>query len=159
MPKKEENKKLKISPKRIILIFIGLFFVFELIFYLFFQPWYTGDWFPFDKTPFYFYTTAILALSVIFCIVSITQTFYIIDKTKIIHSKMGHEYIYRFSDMLYIDEEWSKKHKMLLFYMADGKSKFLAFDREGIIYDYALTYAVKRMSREEFQNKFPNARL
>lgn len=159
MSKKVENKKLKINPKRIILIFVALFFVFEAIFYFTLQPWYLGDWYPFDKLPFYLYTTGVGALSVIFCIVSITQTYYIVDKSCIIHNKMGHEYRYRFSEMLYIDEEWSKKHKMLLFYLADGKSKFLAFDRDGIIFDYALTYAVHRMSREEFQSRYPNVRL
>lgn len=159
MPKKSENKKLKISSKRIIIIFIVLAIAVEAIFYSIFQPWYNGDFNPFNQMSFYFYTTGVVALSVIFCIVSITQTFYIVDRSSITHNKMGHEYRYNFNDMVYIDEEWSKKHKMLLFYLKDGKSKFLAFDKEGIIYDYALKYSVHRLTKEEFQRAYPNVKL
>lgn len=159
MSKKSENKKLRISSKRIIIIFIILALVIEAIFYSVFQPWYNGDYNPFSQTSFYFYTTGVIALSVIFCIISITQTYYVINKTSITHNKMGHEYCYYFSQIVYIDEEWSKKHKMLLFYLSDGKSKFLAFDKDGIIFDYALKYSTNRLSREEFQIRYPNVKL
>ena len=71
---------------------------------------------------------------------------------------MGKEYMYRWADMIYIDEEWSKKHKMLLFYMEDGKARYLAFDKQGIIFEYALKYS-HLISYEEFLARFPKVKL
>ena len=71
---------------------------------------------------------------------------------------MGVEKEYYWKDILYIDEEWSRKHKMLLFYMADGKDRYLAFDKEGLIFEYALNYS-RLISQEEFLARFPKAKL
>ncbi len=154
MSKRDENEKLRISSKRIVFIFILLFVVFEAIFYISFQ--YQNFW-PLE-TSFYFYTPALLLSSAFFCYISITKTFYLVDKNRILHAKMGKEYIYRWSDIIYIDEEWSKKHKMLLFYLNDGKGRYLAFDKQGIIYEYAMKYC-KLISYEEFIARFPKVKL
>ena len=71
---------------------------------------------------------------------------------------MGQTKEYYWKDILYIDEEWSKRHKMLLFYMADGKERFLAFDKQGLIFEYALNYS-RMMSLEEFRARFPKTKL
>jgi hypothetical protein len=71
---------------------------------------------------------------------------------------MGQTKEYYWKDILYVDEEWSKKHKMLLFYMADGKERFLAFDKEGLIFEYALNYG-RLLSYEEFRARFPKTKL
>ena len=154
MAKKDENKKLRVSALRISIIFTVLFLVMDLIFYLSFQR--LVFW-PLDVS-FYVYTPILLAVSVFFCIFTIKSTYYIIDTKKLIHSKMGVEKEYYWKDILYIDEEWSKKHKMLLFYMADGKDRYLAFDKEGLIFEYALNYA-RLISQEEFLARFPKAKL
>ena len=65
---------------------------------------------------------------------------------------------YYFSDMTYIDEKWSKKHRTLLFYDKSGHRNFLTFDREGIIFQHALENA-RPLSREDFAIRFPNVRL
>lgn len=154
MAKKDENKKLRVSTLRISIIFAVLFLVMDLIFYLSFQR--LVFW-PLD-TSFYIYTPILLIVSVFFCILTIKSTYYIIDTKKLIHSKMGVEKEYYWKDILYIDEEWSRKHKMLLFYMADGKDRYLAFDKEGLIFEYALNYA-RLISQEEFLARFPKAKL
>lgn len=161
MSDKHANEKLRLNPWRIILLFVGIFFVFEAIFYFSFQgapiggrP---GKLWPFDAS-FYFYTPVLFGMSVLFCVLSITQTYYLIDKDAITHVKMGKTFRYRFSDILYIDEKWSEKHKTLLFYMGDGKDRYLAFDKEKVIYEYALQYS-HLMSREEYHERFPNAKL
>lgn len=154
MMKKENDEKLKISSKRIIIIFAILFVVFEVIFYVSFQ---NKQFWPLEES-FYIYTPAILVVTVIFCVISITQTYYKVDKLKITHVKMGKEFEFYFKDIIYIDEEWSKKHKMLLFYTSDGKSKFLTFDKNGVIFEYALQYS-RLISKEEFKMRFPNVKL
>ena len=156
MSNKHANEKLKLNPWRIILLFVGIFFVFEGIFFFSFQG-VNGHLWPFD-TSFYFYTPLLFGMSVLFCVLSITQTYYIVDKDAITHVKMGKTFRYRFSDILYIDEEWSEKHKTLLFYMADGKDRYLAFDKDKVIYEYALQYS-HLMTREEYHERFPNVKL
>ncbi len=154
MSKNLEPEKLKISSKRIIIIFIVLFLIMEAIFYFSFQ---SQSFWPLEMS-FYFYTPALALSSIIFCYISITKTYYTIDRIKISHFKMGNEFQYRWCDMIYIDEEWSTKHKMLLFYMEDGKGRYLAFDKKGIIFEYALKYS-HQMSREEFKSRFPKVKL
>ena len=154
MAKKDENKKLRVSTLRICLIFLGLFLVMDLIFYLSFQR--LVFW-PLD-TSFFVYTPVLLVAYTFFAIFTIKSTYYVIDNKKLVHSKMGVEKEYYWKDILYINEEWSKKHKMLLFYMADGKDRYLAFDKEGLIFEYALKNS-RMMSEEEYLARFPNAKL
>lgn len=154
MSNKQANEKLRISNLRIVFIFIILFVVFEAIFYVSFQ--YQNFW-PLE-TSFYIYTPALVLSSAFFCYISITKTFYLVDKSRILHSKMGKEYVYKWSDIIYIDEEWSKKHKMLLFYLQDGKGRYLAFDKKGVIWEYAMKYT-NRISYDEFVRRFPKVKL
>ena len=152
-----KDKKLHISSKRIILLFVGIFFVFEAIFYISFQFQNGFHFFPFEIS-FYLYTPILLVLSVIFCYFSITRTYYLIDKDKITHYRNGKVFEYHFRDIVFIDEKWSSKHKTMLFFMNDGRAKYLAFDKEGIIYQYALEYS-HLLSEEEFAERFPNVKL
>lgn len=154
MRKVDSEEKLKLPSLKIILIFVALFFVFEVIFYISIQH---ENFWPLE-TSFYYYTPILLVLSVVFCIISITQTYYKLDKHKITHVKMGKTNEYYFKDILYIDEEWSTKHKTLLFYLNNGRQRFLTFDKEGLIYEYALEYS-HLISREEFHMRFPNVKL
>lgn len=154
MKSNKDDGKLRISSRRIIGIFIILFIAFELIFYFSFQR--TSLW-PLDIS-FYYYTPALLVSSAFFCYISITKTYYIVDKQKIQHFKMGKQYEYRWAEIIYIDEEWSKKHKMLLFYQEDGRGRYLAFDKKGIIWEYAMKYS-HLISNEEFRERFPKVKL
>lgn len=154
MAKKDENRKLRVSALRISIIFTILFLVMDAIFYLSFQR--LVFW-PLDVS-FFVYTPILLVVSIFFCVFTIKSTYYVIDTKKLTHSKMGVEKEYYWKDILYIDEEWSKKHKMLLFYMADGKDRYLAFDKEGLIYEYAINYS-RLISQEEFLARFPKAKL
>lgn len=150
----EKDEKLHISSGRIIGIFIGLFLILEVIFYISFQ--YQHFW-PLE-TSFYFYTPCLLGISILFCVLSITQSYYTVDKSKITHYKMGKVYEYRFKDIIFIDEPWSEKHKMLLFYQEDGHARYLAFDKKRKIYEYALTYS-HLISEEEFVTRFTKTKL
>ncbi len=154
MAKKDENRKLRVSALRISIIFTILFLVMDVIFYFSFQR--LVFW-PLDVS-FFVYTPILFIVSLFFCIFTIKSTYYVIDTKKLIHSKMGVEKEYYWKDILYIDEEWSRKHKMLLFYMADGKDRYLAFDKEGLIFEYALNYS-RLISQEEFLARFPKAKL
>ena len=102
MAKKDENKKLRVSAPRIILIFVILFLVMTLIFYISFQH---DNFWPLE-TSFFIYTPALFLTSALFCFLSINATYYVIDSKKLVHTKMGTSKEYYWKDILYIDEEW-----------------------------------------------------
>lgn len=153
----KQNKKLKVNPWRIIKIFVVAFLIFEVIFYVSFQGGMSGKLWPLDNS-FYYYTGALLLASGIFCYLSIAETSYEIEGTKLIHNKMGKVTEYSWSSIIYINEEFSERKKMMLFYTKDGKEHELAFDKEGIIYKTALEKC-NQISEEEFKRRFPNRKM
>lgn len=154
------NAKLKIAPFRITMMFLGIYLFLQILFMS------TLDFVDITVWPpridnlvlFFIYTPVLLVVSIAFYVVSLTQTFYYVDKKKITHHKMNKIFEYFFSDMTYIDEKWSKKHRTLLFYDKTGRRKYLTFDRDGIIFKTAMEHA-RPLSREDFQIRFPNTKL
>ena len=153
MSNKEE--KLRLNPWRIIWIFVVFFFILEVIFYFSFQ----GNYFWPLQTSFYVYTPTLLGLSIIFCVLTIKQTYFVIQKERIVHVKMNNAFEYRYKDFLYIDEEYSEKHKTMLFYLKDGKERFLAFDKDHKVYDTCLERCENLISKEELKRRFPNLKI
>ncbi len=88
-----------------------------------------------------------------------TKNYYILTKTDITHYKLNQVVTYSFNNILYIDEEYTKKHNTLLFYMNTGKSVFLVLDKEGEILKAVTKGAHNVISRQEFHVKFPKIRL
>ena len=153
----KESKKLKINPWKIIAIFAVTFVVFELIFYFSFQGAINGKLWPLDKS-FYFYTPALLIATIVFCYISLTQTYYEINGAVFIHYKMGKVVEYTFSNIVYIDKEFSLKKKMFRFFTRDGREHLLVFDRNGELYQTALEKCTL-ISEEEFKRRFPNKKM
>lgn len=156
MSEKKANR-LRPNPWRIIVIFIILFVVFEAIFYISFQGAISGKFWPLESS-FYVYTISLVAASILFCTLSIVQTSYELTSLKLVHTKMGKTMEYFWSDIIYIDEEFSRKKKMLLFYTKDGREHYLAFDKEGLIFTKALEKC-HLIDKEEFKRKFPNKKI
>ena len=154
--KEKDSKKLRVNPWRIIKIFLITYIVFEIIFYVSFQGANGGFW-PLDKS-FYFYTPLLFIATAIFCYISITQTFYEINGPVFIHSKMGRIVEYTFNNIIYIDEEFSEKKKMMRFYTKEGKEHVLMFDKKGVLYETALNKC-PLISKEEFERRFPNIKM
>jgi len=154
--KENDNKKLTVNPWRIIKIFIVAFLLFEAIFYVSFQGANNVFW-PLDKS-FYFYTPALFVATCIFGFMSITQTYYEIQGPVFIHSKMGKVVEYTFNNIIYIDEEFSVKKKMMRFFTKDGKEHLLVFDKNGVIYETALKKC-PLISLEEFKRRFPDKKM
>lgn len=155
--KEKKPEILRLNPWRIILIFVILFVIFEAIFFISFQGISGhGAWPP--DISFAIYTPSLAVASIVFCILSITQTSYEVTPLKLVHTKMGKINEYFWSDIVYIDEEFSARKKMLLFYTKDGRDHFLAFDKKGIIFEKALEKS-HLLSKEEFQRKFPNKKI
>ena len=154
--REKDEKKLRVNPWRIILIFLLTFVVFEVIFYLSFQGANGGFW-PLDNS-FYYYTPVLFVATGIFCYISLTQTYYEINGPTFIHSKMGKVYEYTFNNIIYIDEEFSLKKKMMRFFTKEGKEHLLIFDKNAVIYQTALKKC-PLISKEEFERRFPNVKM
>lgn len=157
MPNKEKEQIYKVAPGRIIGIFSVAFLVLEIIFYLTFQGSRNSTFWPLDRS-FYFYTPALLIATFIFCYISITQTFYKIDGAVFVHSKMGKIVDYKFSNIVYVDEEFSTSKKIMRFFTKEGKEHLLMFDRKGAVYQ-AILEKSPLISKEEFERRFPNVKM
>ena len=153
MSSKEKYEILHLNPWRIILAFSVAFLVLEIIFFFNFQPTLSSL-----DVSFFFYTPALLIASVIFCILSITSFSYKISDSEIVQIKLGKEFEYHWKNIIYINEEYSKKHKTLCFYTYDGREHFLMFDKNGKIFEEA-TKRVNQISRQELLSRFPNIKL
>ena len=153
----KDNKKLKVNPWRIIAIFAVTYVVFELIFYFSFQGAVNGRFWPLDKS-FFYYTPILLVATAIFCYISLTQTYYEINGAVFTHSKMGKVVEYTFNNIIYIDQEFSEKKKMMRFFTKDGKEHLLIFDKNAELYKTALKKC-PLISLEEFQRRFPNKKM
>jgi len=65
---------------------------------------------------------------------------------------------YVFSNIIFIDEEFSERKKMMRFFTKDGKEHVLMFDKEGVIYKTSLKKC-PLLSLEEFERRFPNIKM
>ena len=157
MSNKENQQIYKVAPGRIIKIFLFAFLVLEIIFFFSFQGSKNGTFWPFDSS-FYYYTPALLIATIIFCAISISQTFYQIDGAVFIHSKMGKVVDYNFSHIIFVDEEFSTSKKMMRFFTKDGKEHLLLFDKNAVIYNTILEKS-PLISKEEFLRRFPNIKM
>ena len=99
------------------------------------------------------------ALSIVLAIILFRKNYYEITKTTFIHHRFGNTINYDFNRILYIDEDYSIKHKTLLFYTNDGKGHFIAFDKKGDILPLIKNSCHHLMERDEFKFKFPKAKL
>ena len=152
----KENEKLTVNPWRVIKIFLLTFVVFELIFYFSFQGA-NGKLWPLDNS-FYYYTPLLFVATAIFCGISITQTYYTIDGATFSHSKMGKVVEYTFNNIIYIDEEFSERKKMMRFFTRDGREHLLIFDKNRVLYKTALKKC-PLISREDFIRRYPNVKM
>ena len=154
--KEKDSKKLRVNPWRIIKIYLLAFVVFELIFYFSFQGA-NGKLWPFDNS-FYYYTPLLLAATGIFCYMSLTQTYYEIDGAVFTHSKMGKVIEYTFNNIIYIDEEFSERKKIMRFFTRDVREHVLIFDKEAVLYKTALEKC-PLISKEDFIRRYPNVKM
>jgi len=154
--KEKDSKKIKVNPWRIIWIFFVAYLVFELIFYFTFQG-VNGKFWPFDNS-FYYYTPILFVATAIFCYISLTQTYYEINGATFTHSKMGKVIEYTFSNIIFIDEEFSERRKMMRFFTRDGREHLLIFDKEAVLYKTALEKC-PLISKEDFMRRYPNVKM
>lgn len=101
------------------------------------------------------YVTFTLVLS-IFVPKSYAMTY---DDKCFYNIRFGKEDVVAFSDVIYIDEPYTNKHKALTIYLKSGKLKFISFDKDKKILDLFKSKCKNTVTREQFIVMYPNIRL
>ena len=143
---------IRLLPSLLVVIILGAGLIFGLTFNLFIFT------FPYDWRQF----TIIgvwLGLSITLIVLTILTGYYEVQKKYVIVHKGTKKLIYYYSDVVYIDEEKSEKKKMIHFFTKQGHVRYLAFDRREILYKTMLSNCKNRISKEEFQMKYPKVKI
>jgi hypothetical protein len=153
-----ENKKLYISPLRMIITFTVIWLLIEL---LIIGGGYLINYQYMNEN----YTTVIIIAVAIFVgcavllVLGLKTSYYELTKKGIMYYRPGKNLYYDFKMILYIDEKYSEKHHVMLCYTDQGRDLYLVFDQKGKIYEYALKYCPNLITREEYIMRFPNIKM
>ncbi len=153
---KEKTKnltKLKISPIKSALIFVGVVTIIAIGLYFINPP----SWPPSILQ--YVVIAIWFALSIFLTIISIKMNYYTYNRYELVRHVYTKEYVIKYKDVLYIDIEWSKKHSSLLLFTSLGHERYLPFDKERKILDLLQERCKHLISKEEYLVKFPNAKI
>ena len=133
----------------------GVFFLFAGIIFAFSVNLFLSKWN--FKQP--IIIAAYCVAMIVILIISINTQYYELNKKDITEAKFGKKFVYFYSDIIYIDEEQSKKSKTLCFVTKQGHVKYLTFDKDGKIFEAALTKCKSLISREELERRFPGIKI
>ena len=97
--------------------------------------------------------------SVFMLVLSLTRNYYVIESKYIVVVKAHRETIYNYADVVYIDKEQTEKKKVLSFCTNKGFTRYLPFDKNGVIYATFLKKCRNLLSEEEFKAKFPKVKI
>ena len=56
-------------------------------------------------------------------------------------------------------KEKSEKKKTVMFYTRQGNTRYLMFDKQGILYQTMTTHCKNRMSKDEFERNYPQVKF
>ncbi len=100
-----------------------------------------------------------VAVDVALWFILIAKNFYEVINDGVVHHRLGRETTFNFENVLYIDEEYSIKHKSLLIYNKEGKELFLTLDKEMELLELFKSGCKNLISKEELKEKFPYLKL
>ena len=148
--------KVKISAKRVLLMWFGTYLIIGgLVTLMFFNLFYLTKWGPWQPIILGIYT----AVMVTILIISLNTHYYEINKKDITECKFGKRLTYFYNEIIYIDEEGSKKSRILSFVTKFGHVKYLTFDKEGKIFEACMARCKNLITLEELREKFPGIKI
>ena len=92
-------------------------------------------------------------------VLSLVRNFYVIENKYLVQVRAFKEAYYHYNDVVYIDKEQSEKKRTLVFCTNKGHVRYLAFDRNGEIYQAMLKKCNNLLSKEEFKKRYPNVKM
>lgn len=143
--------RLRISFKKLLKIAliafsVGAVAVFFMFFKLFFQPWTVIQ-------------PIIIVAYVAFCIMCFIAVYnghyYEIDNKGVMVKRLGKKLFYRFSEVLYINEEYSLKKGTIAFVTKKGDVVYLTSDEDGVLLKTMIKECKNCIDEEELYRRFP----
>ncbi len=134
-------------------IIFGAAMIFAFTFNQFLKPITEWGWQPYTIIGVW------LATSIFLIVAALLTSYYEVNKKYVVVHKGTKTLVYNYSDVVYIDEEYSVKKKTIAFYTRQGHSRYLMFDSKGILYKVMLANCKNRLSKEEFKEKYPQVKL
>lgn len=135
---------------------IAAVLLFGALFWLFLDPVLTGHPWTWQQ---WTVIGVYIASTIFFYVLTIMQNYYVLERKYILVHRFKKEMYYYFSDVVYIDEHYSKKHKMILFVTTRGDVRYLTFDRQGKIYEAMLDRCQNLIDIETLKVRYPNIKL
>ena len=100
-----------------------------------------------------------VGVSVLMLMLSLKRNFYVIENKYLVVVRSFKEMYYNYSDVVYIDEAQSEKRRVLCFYTNKGHTRYLPFDKDGLIYKEMRKRCKNLLSQEEFKRHYPDVKL
>ena len=92
-------------------------------------------------------------------VLSLIRNFYVIENKRLVVVRAFKEMCYNYADVVYIDEAQSEKRRVLCFFTNKGHTRYLPFDKDGLIYKEMRKKCKNLISKEEFERSFPDIKL
>ncbi len=149
--------KVKIFPnmKKTLLWFFLLSILLLALFYLTLDGSFT--W-PLPKQDYIIFAGwAIITL--VYFIITLKCSYYTLEKKYLSQKKLTKEYVYEYSKIIYIDENWSRKNNILLFVTDRGVAVYLILDKKQKLLDEMLKRCKNLKDRESVLIQFPNVKI
>lgn len=100
-----------------------------------------------------------LAVSLMFYVFTLTGLDYTVEKKYLEVRRLRKHMFYYYSEIVYIEEEKSRKKKTITFVTNKGHVRYLPYDKEGILLDHLLANCHSLLSKEMLKVKYPSVRL
>lgn len=123
-----------------------------LVFLGFYQVFVTSNWTAIQPILIMVYLTICIC---IFVAVYFNHYYEVANK-EVIVKRLGKLLHYRFNEILYIDEEQSRKKKTVTFVTSRGDAVYLTYDKEGKLIEILLKECKNLITLDELKAKFPN---
>ncbi|MEG1565266.1 MAG: hypothetical protein RR342_00810 [Bacilli bacterium] len=118
-----------------------------------------GDIFNFFVTKNYIIIAAFASLTILFTAL-VPSTFKLeYNATEFYMTRFGKTKTFKFSEVYYIDDIYTKKHNALTYYTNKGKLIFISNDKDKTLLDIFTNSCKNTVTREQFRSKFPNISL
>lgn len=100
-----------------------------------------------------------LAMTIFFLFITIVYGYYEIQDEALMQRRFTKQIFYYYDEVVYIDEEWSRKNGTLLFIDKRGNKHYLIMDAKGILLEQMCKKCRHLLSEEQLSGKYPHVKL
>ncbi|MBR0440102.1 MAG: hypothetical protein IJK27_05070 [Bacilli bacterium] len=114
--------------------------------------------FPYDWRQYLIIGIWVLSTVGLFLVTFLFSYYEVFKKYVVVH-RGNKKLIYYYSDVVYINEALSEKKKTVTFYTRQGHVRYLMFDSKGILYKTMIQNCKERLTKEEFERRYPKVKF